>query len=254
MRRYLFALIAPVLLFASCEVVEGDEREPMDVGKYIARRTIYYNIQTLQEYFDYAVVADWYLSTEDEELKERIANRFMPYYQIVAEEGFVRFKFSYPWSDGTPRYYREYITDGKLLSEGGEWKIVASDEILAVIKATDGVYSFTSTSEDHENLFTIGSLECDINNGISYTVDGWLNGDNGDYGNWKEAKVLVSTEITTPLHYRSNSFNHNFFTEGSMDIICDDKRIDRRDEVTVTFKTYSTAEVEYLGQKEVWEY
>ena len=40
MRRYLFALIAPVLLFASCEVVEGDEREPMDVGKYIARRTI----------------------------------------------------------------------------------------------------------------------------------------------------------------------------------------------------------------------
>lgn len=254
MRRYLFALIAPVLLFASCEVVEGDEREPMDVGKYIARRTIECYIETLQEYFDYAVVADWYLSTEDEELKERIANRFMPYYQIVAEEGFVRFKFSYPWSDGTPRYYREYITDGKLLSEGGEWKIVASDEILAVIKATDGVYSFTSTSEDHENLFTIGSLECDINNGISYTVDGWLNGDNGDYGNWKEAKVLVSTEITTPLHYRSNSFNHNFFTEGSMDIICDDKRIDRRDEVTVTFKTYSTAEVEYLGQSEVVEY
>lgn len=243
-----------MLLFASCEVVEGDEREPMDVGKYIARRTIKCYIETLQEYFDYAVVADWYLSTEDEELKERIANRFMPYYQIVAEEGFVRFKFSYPWSDGTPRYYREYITDGKLLSEGGEWKIVASDEILAVIKATDGVYSFTSTSEDHENLFTIGSLECDINNGISYMVDGWLNGDNGDYGNWKEAKVLVSTEITTPLHYRSNSFNHNFFTEGSMDIICDDKRIDRRDEVTVTFKTYSTAEVEYLGQREVWEY
>ena len=254
MRRYLFALIAPVLLFASCEMTEGETREPMDVGKYIARRTIKCYIETLQEYFDYAVVADWYLSTEDEELKERIANRFMPYYQIVAEEGFVRFKFSYSWSDGTPRYYREYITDGKLLSEGGEWKIVASDEIQAVIKATDGIYSFTSTSQDYENLFTIGSLECDINNGISYTVDGWLNGDNGDYGNWKEAKVLVSTEITTPLHYRSNSFNHNFFTEGSMDIICDDKRIDRRDEVTVTFKTYSTAEVEYLGQREVWEY
>ena len=254
MRRYIFALIAPVLLLASCEVTEGETREPMDVGKYIARRTIYYNIQTLQEYFDYAVVADWYLSTEDEELKERIANRFMPYYQIVAEDGFVRFKFSYPSSDGTPRYYREYITDGKLLSEGGEWKIVASDEIQAVIKATDGIYSFTSTSLDHENLFTIGSLECDINNGISYTVDGWLNGDNGDYGNWKEAKVMVSSEITAPLHYRSNYFNHNFFSEGSMDIICDDKRIDRRDEVTVTFKTYNTAEVEYLGQSEVWEY
>ena len=89
---------------------------------------------------------------------------------------------------------------------------------------------------------------------LSYTVDGWLNGDNGDYGNWKEAKVMVSSEITAPLHYRSNSFNHNFFSEGSMDIICDDKRIDRRDEVTVTFKTYNTAEVEYLGQSEVWEY
>lgn len=47
---YFFALIAPVLLFTSCQVIEGDEREPMDVGKYIARRTIQYYFEILQEY------------------------------------------------------------------------------------------------------------------------------------------------------------------------------------------------------------
>lgn len=242
-----------MLLLASCEVTEGETREPMDVGGYIARHTMSLYVGILQDFFDYAVIADWYLSTEDEALKEEIYNRFMPYYVIVMEDNIVRFLYSYKW-DSNPRTFREYVTDGKLLREGGEWKIVASDEIQAVITATDGVYSFTSTSEDHENLFTIGSLECDIDSGISYTVDGWLNGDNGDYGNWKDSEVVVSTEITTPLQYRSNSYNHNFFTEGSMDIICDDKRIDRRDEVTVTFKTYSTAEVEYLGQSEEYDY
>ena len=125
----------------------------------------------------------------------------------------------------------------------------SSNDIIVV---NDKKYNTLGGSSIYSSFSSRTSFDGKI--GVISKVDGWLNGDNGDYGNWKEAKVLVSTEITTPLRYRSNSYNHNFFTEGSMDIICDDKRIDRRDEVTVTFKTYSTAEVEYLGQREVWEY
>lgn len=255
MIRYIFALITPVLLLASCQVTEGTEREPMDVGKYIARRATSYYLEMLQDYFDYAVVADWYLQTEDEELKEEIHNRFMPDYDIVMEDGIVRFQYDHSWnSNNNPRTYREYVTDDKLLSEGGEWKIVGSELTAVVIKATDGVYSFTTSSKYHENTFTISLLEHNINSGISYMVEGWLNVTNNDYDNLEDSDVMLATEITAPLHYMSNSYNHNYFDEGTMDIVCDDKRIDRCDEVTVTFKTYNSAEVVYLGQREVWEY
>lgn len=251
MRRYILALIAPVLLLASCEVTEGETREPMDVGGYIARHTMSLYVGILQDFFDYAVIADWYLSTEDEALKEEIYNRFMPYYAIVMEDNIVRFLYNYKW-DSNPRTFREYVTDGKLLREGGKWKIVGSEQTLVEIEATNGVYSFTTSKPDYESAFTISSLECDKDTGIDYVVEGWLNSSYNVYGD--DSDVLITSEITAPLEYGASSYYRSHLLSGSIAILCEDKRINSRDEVKVTINAANYAEVEYLGERATIEY
>ena len=250
MKRYIFALIAPVLLLASCEVNQGETHEPMDVGEYIARHTTSLYVGILQDFFDYAVIADWYLSTNDEALKEEIHNRFMPYYAIVMEDNIVRFQYSYNW-DNNPRTFREYVTDGKLLREGGKWKIVGSEQTLVEIEATDGVYGFTASTLAYESAFTISSLECDKDTGIDYVVEGWLN---SNYNGYDYRDVLITSEITAPLEYGASNYYRSHLLSGSIAILCEDKRINSRDEVKVTINAANYAEVEYLGERATIEY
>jgi hypothetical protein len=81
MKRYIYIMLALVMGATGCKMTDGYEREPIEVGEYIAQEVVRrYNAtaSTAEE----AVIADWYLSTEDEELREKIGKQLETTQQV----------------------------------------------------------------------------------------------------------------------------------------------------------------------------
>ena len=246
-------MIAALLMGAtSCEMSAGETREPIDVGEHIGRHTIERYKYELEK-FDYAIIADWYLSTEDEVLRTKISNKYMAYENSLVtmdEKGNILIQYIYHnhWDANDNVYtYRRFATDGKLLSEGGVWSndYGAAENNATIRRNEDGTYSYIIDNQNQAYKLTISNLKCDIQDGITYNVEGSIFHIDGDV---EYPKVILDTEITETLTYIKNYSNNNRFKSGKIDIKCDDRRIDRCDEVTLTFEKRGSAIVNYLGQ------
>lgn len=252
MKRYIYLIAALLMGATSCEMTDGETREPIDVGEYIGRHTITRYMYELEN-FDYAIIADWYLSTEDEALRTKISNKYMAYQNSLVtmdEKGNLLIQYIYhnSWNANDNVYtYRRFITDGKLLSEGGVWSddYGAAQNNATIRRNEDGTYSYILNNQNQVYKLTISNLKCDIQDGITYNVEGSIFHIDGDV---EYPKVILDTEITETLTYIKNYSNNSRFKSGKIYIKCDDWRIDRCDEVTLTFEKRGSAIVNYLGQ------
>lgn len=246
-------MIAALLMGAtSCEMSDGETREPIDVGELIGRHTI--NLYKYElEKFDYAIIADWYLSTEDEALRTKISNKYLVYensFVTMDEKGNILIQYIYHsnWNaNDNVHTHRRFITDGKLLSEGGVWSVDhgAAENNATIRRNEDGTYSYILDNQNQVYKLTISNLKCDIQDGITYNVDGSIFHINGDV---ESPNVILDTEITETLTYIKNYSNNNRFKSGEIYIKCDDRRIDRMDYVELTFHGADRARVKYLNE------
>ena len=236
----------------SCEMSDGETIEPIDVGEHIGRHTIKLYEYELEN-FDYAIIADWYLSTEDEALRTKISNKYMAYensFVTMDEKGNILIQYIYhsSWNaNDNVHTYRRFITDGKLLSDGGVWSddYGAAAKNATIRRNEDGTYSYILDNQNQVYKLTISNLKCDIQDGITYNVDGSIFHINGDV---EYPSVILDTEITETLTYIKNYSNNNRFKSGKIDIKCDDRRIDRMDYVELTFHGSYRARVKYLNE------
>lgn len=237
----------------SCEMTNGEEREPIDIGECIGRYTIALYDAELDA-FDQAIIADWYLSTEDEALHKEIASKYMLYDNSfvtpIDEEGVVRMQYDYynRWADKNEvRTFREFVTDGKLLSEGGVWRLKgAQEEGFTISGNEDGTFSYVIDNQNQFYKLVISNLNYEMKDGITYNVDGSIIHIDGDA---ESPKIILDTEITQTLEYVRNSYRVGGFKPGgTIAIECDDRRIDRVDNVELTFRGLSVARVKYLNQ------
>ncbi|MBQ6613473.1 MAG: hypothetical protein IIX19_07120 [Alistipes sp.] len=239
MKRYIYIIVVLMMGATSCKMTEGQEREPIEVGEHIAKEVIA-NYKNRLSYMNRALVADWYLSTEDEALRNEITDKFLPYgyeYEITHSNDTVHIFYRYiyiPRDEERMVELNRYITDGKLLSEGGTWQTVNYN---AQITPAEEGYRFTTTDSD----LAIMNVEYDANEGINYTIDGLVN------ASYKQNSISLDSEITTTLEHKYSNRN-SIFKSGAISAVCDDERTGTHDEVKITFKSYYKANVEYRGQ------
>lgn len=250
MKRYIYIMLALVMGATGCKMTDGYEREPIEVGEYIAQEVVRrYNAtaSTAEE----AVIADWYLSTEDEELREKIGKQLSNVYyndcDVEVENDTVRIVYHYiykPKNEEREVVLGQFTTDGKLLSEGGTWICQNNCKIKG---NADG--SYTITDEDPsgsiECELQLSNVELDVESGISYDMDGHLNIFYHRSTADKDVYLSYKTEITETLkHHRGSGFQ-----SGAIYTLCDDWRYDRHDEVEIRFTSSKRVRVIYLGEE-----
>lgn len=249
MTRHIF-IAAITLLVTSCAIDDGSmQRKPIDVGKAIAREA-HQRLNDTGRAICWALAADTYLTTDNEKIHTEIRTRIYGG-SLTPRLSEDRDSVLLVWDDG--RIRSAYPTDGKLLSEGGQWKLwndseltlTAYDDLIEVRTVDDG-----ETGAENSYKLDIRNWEYDssLNFELSGTVE-WI------YNS--EASKRLSIEIRDAIHYTSkNRHTHNSnyaigLYDGVINTIYTDTWAGYNDEVTMTYgeeSDYSII-VEYFGDK-----
>jgi hypothetical protein len=250
MKRYIYIMLALVMGATGCKMTDGYEREPIEVGEYIAQEVVRrYNAtaSTAEE----AVIADWYLSTEDEELREKIGKQLSNVYyddcDVEVENDTVRIVYHYiykPKNEEREVVLEQFTTDGKLLSEGGTW---ICQNYWKITGNGDGGYTITDDdpSGSIECELQLSNVKLDVESSMSYNLDGYLNVFFHRSTADKDVYLSYKTEITETLErHRGRGFK-----SGTINAVCDDWRYDRHDEVEIILTSSKNARVIYLGEE-----
>jgi hypothetical protein len=250
MKRYIYIMLALVMGATGCKMTDGYDRKPIDVGEYIASEVLSSYKFAMSE-AEAAIIADWCLSTEDDQQREKICE-FLPYhayedYEVSFKNDTVRIFYRYfhrPTNEEQEHSVKRFVTDGKLLSEGGTWKLVNHGQITGNV---DDGYCVVADEPSGVILcnLQLSDVELDVDHGVSYDLSGYLNVAYHTSNADKSVYLGYDTEITEPLkRYRSPRFK-----SGSIHAVCDDKRDGRHDELDIIFTSPSSANVVYLGQQ-----
>jgi hypothetical protein len=253
MKRYIYIMLALVMGAAGCKMTDGYERNPIDVGVYIGQEVVQ-RYQSTMYYADKAIIADWYLSTEDEELCEKIGKYLSSFYydncDVELENDTVRIVYHYiykPTNEEREVVLDQFTTDGKLLSEGGTWIL---QNYCTITSNGDGGYIVTDNdpSGSIECELQLTSIELDAESGISYDLEGYLNIFYHRSTADKDVYLSYETDITETL-VRQNDSSSAIFKSGAIHAVCDDWRYDRHDEVEIIFTSSKRVRVIYLGEE-----
>ena len=268
MRRYVYIILAALITTTGCRMSSGETREPIEVGEYIAREVVRNYIGTQVE-VERALIADWYLSTDDEVLRKDICDRFLPNiseeYEVHYENDTVRILYRYiykPREEERVVVLDEFVTNGKLLSEGGEWSSrYGGIARCMIIGNEDGSYDVVNNSpleewdQDWTHGLHLSNVELDIESGIAYDIDGNLNAYYHDSTSDRNVYLCYETEITETLECRAYVNSQKIrFNSGAIHVVCDDKRNGKHDEVDIKFKKADSADVSYLNEVGTIEY
>lgn len=236
----------------------GETREPIDVGEYIAHHAIDLYQEELTE-CNGALIADICLSTEDESARKEIINAFYDYgynYDVTFVNDTVRITYSYHdrWSDELiVRTYRTYPTNGKPLSEGGEWNLSSyryGDYVI--VGDGKGGYTLVVESPSATCRLNLSNTMWSNEEGLTYDVEGMFDIAYNESDGEKRTYLTYNTAIAEPLRHcaKSNNYaNEISFEGGIINIECNDMRDNRHDDVELTFASSERhAEVKYLDK------
>lgn len=251
MRRYMiWAALAVSMLATACTVADGNmEREPISVGRQIAREANQ-RLSSTNQTICWALAADAYLTTDDEDVKTDIyVNIFRSNLRPQLSEN--RDTVSLVFESGTA-YYR-YTTNGLLLSEGGEWKawydITISAQESGVIEVRNNPESGENTAA---NRYKLDIQNVVMDNFLSYDISGSVY---FIYNN--EGSKALSIEIDDTLSYTSKRRRTHYdtrdigFCNGIVKAVYTDSYAGYNDEVTMTYgeESDNSIVVDYLGQR-----
>ena len=213
-------MFVALVAFASCQMTDGDQHEPIDIGKRIALEAHWLYSECSHD-ITRAIAVEWYLNESDEAEREKIRTNYTRNMVIVEEENDIVLYQKY--YDGDLFETERYTTDGKRLSEGGTWQSSRGYEIVA----TEESYMAKSVDVGYDNgieykLF-VGSVEYSIEEGIRYMLEGMVS---------RESLGLVLTAETRETLEHDTKFG---FRSGIADVVCNDTRDGYYDEVEMSY-------------------
>lgn len=256
MTRHIF-IAAITLLATSCAIEDGSmERKPIDVGKAIAREA-HQRLNNASKDICWALAADTYLTTDDDKVRDEIGSKIF-LGRVTPHLTEDRDSVLFLWDDGQLSH-SSYSIDGKLLSEGGVWKIWSDCELT--LTAYDGVIEVRTehngeTGANNSYKLDVSNWEYDsaVNFELSGTVEWVYNSD---------ASKRLSVEIEDAIHYTSKQHRTHYSVyavglyNGVIKSIYTDSWAGHHDEVTMTYgeESDNSIVVSYLGDKssiEIW--
>ena len=255
MTRHIF-IAAITLLATSCAIEDGSmERKPIDVGKAIAREA-HQRLSYASKDICWALAADTYLTTNDEKIRTEIRTRIYGG-SLTPRLSEDRDSVLLVWDDGRVR--SAYPTDGKLLSEGGQWKLWSDSELT--LTAYDGVIEVRT--EDNGETGANNSYKLDVSN---WEYDSAVNFELSGTVEWvynRDASKRLSVEIEDTIHYTSKQHRTHYSSygiglyDGVINALYTDTWAEYHDEVTMTYgeESDNSIVVSYLGDKssiEIW--
>lgn len=258
MRRYtVLAITLIATLATACVRSEGTmDRKPIDVGKAIAREA-HQRLNSASKDICWALAADTYLTTDDDKVRDEIGSKIF-LGRVTPHLTEDRDSVLFLWDDGQ-LWHSSYSIDGKLLSEGGVWKIWSDCELT--LTAYDGVIEVRT--EDNGETGANNSYKLDVSN---WEYDSSVNFELSGTVEWvynSDASKRLSVEIEDTIHYTSKQHRTHYSSygiglyDGVINALYTDTWAEYHDEVTMTYgeESDNSIVVSYLGDKssiEIW--
>lgn len=241
MKRYIIFAVAALLLATSCKVSNGSERKPIDIGVAHARET--HNRLTydcLVSTFN-ALVADAYLATDNEAERSMLLNRMASTNYLITqdEEGNIAIQYMH-WNNEVDTLYN-ITTDGKLLREGGLWKMTRTHEgETTYLTSTEQGIEVAFERNNEEYYYDALKLDAVLANvavsaetGASFDLTGTMEVRYSRYNyatQEKNERAVLTAEVTEPLH-----LENDYFTSGKIDIKYVDNKTQRENLVEMEY-------------------
>lgn len=247
MKRHIYILMVLLVAMTSCEVSEGYEREPMDVGRYIVQN-VEREIDRRITPFDLALLGDWYLGSTDDAERSAILQNSRGYL-FVMQSDTVKVKRLETWS-GLYEDFSYFVTDGKLLSEGGTWR--GSRANVTIASSVDGYeVSFDDVPAEQyicytQGAFTVTDVVRSVEDGVNYSFSG--NMTTVDKEHSSTHPLMLDVAISDMRRYNASKN-----ISGRVEITCTDNYYDTVDEVVVDYRDAGGKEISYLGERELVE-
>lgn len=250
MTRHIF-IAAITLLATACAIEDGSmERKPIDVGKAIAREA-HQRLNNASKDICWALAADTYLTTDDDKVRDEIGSKIF-LGRVTPHLTEDRDSVLFLWDDGQFSHI-SYSIDGKLLSEGGVWKIWSDCELT--LTAYDGVIEVRT--EDNGETGANNSYKLDVSN---WEYDSAVNFELSGTVEWvynSDASKRLSVEIEDAIHYTSKQqrTHYSYYAKGLYDGVINtlytDSWAGHHDEVTMTYgeESDNSIGVSYLGDR-----
>ena len=245
MKKYIWGVLLALTTLTSCKMSDGQDREPIDIGEYVASMALVHYKYDAADQVTHALILDWYLSTGD----ESIATKFFGDYGVERlESGDVALIRYFAHAD--PRTVISFATDGKLLSEGGTWVVNGYSNIeITIASKGEGKYKYTIAS--YTRLYDYGIdievLACDLLEGLKFKMDGYIDFDVTSGVANVNTRAELTSDITESLVYHVADKYHSCFLEGSIYAVYEDPIHDIVDKVTIRLNGTNEADVSYMG-------
>lgn len=243
MKKYILGIAMMFTMLTSCVIDEGANRTPIELGEYVATLAMSNYKHDVSTVAAHAFVADWYLSTEDVELREKIRMQYLRDRHVELVDNIVEIR-RYA-IDGSSYTSIAFVTDGKLLSEGGKWTRTGSYNYGITIAAnSDNTYRYTINTKDNKLVvdINIAVLERDLDAGLSLGMEGCVD----HYYNFETGTVSMESEIQEQVVFVVRDYECSRFMDGSIYVNCMDSKYDTTDEVMISFNGSNVCDVNYL--------
>lgn len=246
MKGYIFTILLALTTLTSCVIDDGDNRQPIDVGIYVAKVALSSYKNDVSSDVAHALIADWYLSAGDELIREK----YLDEYNVEYSEGVVNIIKTLSYSG--PRTVVSFTTDGKLLSEGGTWVMNGyTGCVITIASVGDGKYRYTALAEGRVIDYDVDVelISRDIDNGLRFGMDGGIYFEVSDYNNSETRNVLFTSDIKEQLVFHVTDKYNSRYLSGRVSVICENPCYDTVDRVEMTFVGTNICEVTYLDYR-----
>ena len=244
MKKYIWSVLLVLTTLTSCKISDGQDREPIDIGEYVASMALIPYKYDAADAVAHALILDWYLSTGDESVMRKF---FGDYIVESLESGDVALIRKMTHTD--PRTVISFATDGRLLSDGGTWVVNGYMNIeITIVSKGDGRYKYTVVSETRlvDYDIDIELISRSLDEGLKFKMDGYVDfcvrGRETNVG----SSAKVTSDIVEPLVYHVVDEYHSCFLEGSIYAVYEDSNHDIVDKVTIHLNGSNEADVFYL--------
>ena len=245
MKKYIWGVLLALTTLTSCKISDGQDREPIDIGEYVASMALIPYKYDAADQVTHALILDWYLSTGN----ESIVSKFFDDYTVERlESGDVVLIRKMAHAD--PRAVISFATDGKLLSEGGTWTVNGYSNIeITIASKGEGKYKYTIVclTRLYDYDIDIELISCSMEEGLKFKMDGYIDFDVTSGVANVNTRAELTSDITEPLVYHVADKYHSCFLEGSIYAVYEDPNHDIVDKVTISLNGTNEANVSYLG-------
>ncbi len=234
MKKYIIVVFAALVGFSSCEIESGTNRTPNLAQKMIAEQVVE-SIYPITAYTRFVIYTDALLSGNDDRAKF-IKSYSLSAADIVVEDSKIVFTI------GNSTHSDKYTltTDGKLLSEGGVWKISTAYRPEVVFRGIEGVSDCYEINHA-QDLYSYFPAESLVEATLSYDVDVDMgritvsvNG-NGQIEEEDSFKTKFDIKEDNPLLYTLYYSYEGIYTSGVIDVLYRDLVTNKEREICVTY-------------------